>query len=94
MAQLGFGDRTGDMADGDGGREAGDGAGGNGGSGDRRVAMELGMETRMETGQTEMGARRWCMRMVQAKMVALGSMQVEVKMAREIEARGVVQVME
>ena len=32
--------------------------------------------------------------MVQAKMVALGSMQVEVRMAREIEARGVVQVME
>jgi len=34
------------------------------------------------------------LRMVQAKMVALGSMQVEVRMAREIEARGVVQVME
>ena len=32
--------------------------------------------------------------MVQAKMVALGSMQVEVRMAREIETRGVVQVME
>ena len=62
MALLGLGDRTGDMAVGDGGWGAGDGAGGDGTSEDSRVAMEMRMETRMETGQTEMGARRWCMR--------------------------------
>ncbi len=81
MAQLGFGDRTGDMADGDGGREAGGGAGGNGSSGDRRMAMEMGMVTRMETRQMEMGRTEMVheeLRMVQAKMVALGSMQVVV----------------
>ncbi len=54
MAQLGFGDSTGNMAVGDGGRGAGDGACGNGSSGERRVAMEAGMETRREAGQMEM----------------------------------------
>lgn len=41
------------MADGE--RAAGDGA--NGSSGDRRVAMELGMVTRMEAGRMDMGGK-------------------------------------
>ncbi len=60
--------------------------------------MELGMVTRMETGQMEMRMGRMEMvdeelRTVQAKMVALGSMQVELEVAGvaiETEARGVV----
>ncbi len=84
MAQLGFGDRTGDTAVGDGGGGDGDGAGGHGGSGERRVAMETGMETRRETGQVEMrmgGVEMMNeeLRMVQVKVVELGSMQVELE---------------
>ncbi len=61
------------------------------------MAMEMGMDTRMETGQLEMRMGRMEMveeelRMVQAKMVEVGSMQVELEVAREIEARGVVSV--
>ncbi len=97
--ELGFGDRNGDMADGEGESGTGDGAGGDGSGGDTGVAMELGMVTRMETGQMEMRMgqlemghmRMGYMEMVQAKMVEPGSMQVELEVgdvAGENEARG------